>query len=386
MSESNSKHNKILIVGGGPSGLMLSIVLAESSPNLEITVIDKKEWPVDKVCGQGIMPGGIKLLKKYGIIDFIPKELQIPFLGVQYINQDGITAKASFNKGIHGIGIERIVLSNALLKKAQTYPNIKLQDQTKLVMLKPGDSFTPIIEKNGAQTTLDNINIIFGADGTNSQTKKFAQLESDKNVPLVRMGARIHYAITPWTNFVQVYWNNDIEVYVTPVSNSKVELAFLWNKNSPTFKNRSLVLEDLLIFFPKLQRELETGTPLEKLKLKGPLYSSSKSFINKNVILLGDAYYFYDAITAEGISLSLKQAILWGDYLKKFNFDYKKIEASTKEIRQTIVKSIIRPYNQLTHLTLLLNRFPLLRKIVIKIFQKFPKLFSALLNQKIIIS
>ena len=79
------------IIGGGPIGLFLSLALAnklsKDNTKVEIHLFEKNSWPRDKVCGQGVMPSGVKLLNKYGVYfneGLDSKEID----GVSYIDND----------------------------------------------------------------------------------------------------------------------------------------------------------------------------------------------------------------------------------------------------------------------------------------------------------
>ena len=45
--------------------------------------------------------------------------------------------------------------------------------------------------------------------------------------PPQRFGFRRHFAIRPWTDFVEVYWGNGVQVFVTPVAPAEVCVALI---------------------------------------------------------------------------------------------------------------------------------------------------------------
>ncbi len=53
----------LLISGGGPAGLCAGIVLARQG--LRTIVCEPRTYPIDKVCGQGVMPTGVADLQDY---------------------------------------------------------------------------------------------------------------------------------------------------------------------------------------------------------------------------------------------------------------------------------------------------------------------------------
>ncbi len=58
-------HSDALIVGGGPAGLAAAIALRQKG--LEVVVADALHPPIDKACGEGLMPDARKDLAALGI-------------------------------------------------------------------------------------------------------------------------------------------------------------------------------------------------------------------------------------------------------------------------------------------------------------------------------
>ena len=58
---------------------------------------------------------------------------------------------------------------------------------------------------------------LVGADGQNSGVRRDAALDATRSLS-TRFGFRRHYQVAPWTDFVEVYWGDGFQVYVTPVS------------------------------------------------------------------------------------------------------------------------------------------------------------------------
>ena len=59
------KATDVFVVGGGPAGI--AAALAARQHGLEVTVADACRPPIDKPCGEGLMPDGIAALQKLGV-------------------------------------------------------------------------------------------------------------------------------------------------------------------------------------------------------------------------------------------------------------------------------------------------------------------------------
>ena len=50
----------LLVAGGGPAGLATAILGARAG--LEVVVVERRHGPVDKACGEGLMPHAVAML------------------------------------------------------------------------------------------------------------------------------------------------------------------------------------------------------------------------------------------------------------------------------------------------------------------------------------
>ena len=70
----------LLVAGAGPAGLATAHV-RRAAAGLEVTVLDPRDGPIDKACGEGLMPGAVAALAKLGV----PLQGR-PFHGIRYLD------------------------------------------------------------------------------------------------------------------------------------------------------------------------------------------------------------------------------------------------------------------------------------------------------------
>src|SRR5258708_517650 len=104
--------NDILIVGGGPAGLAAAIAIRQKG--FAVTVMESSKPPIDKACGEGLMPDGVEALKKLGV-RLGPRE-SAPFRGIRFV--DGGTAALAEFPGAYGLGVRRTTLHSLLAERA----------------------------------------------------------------------------------------------------------------------------------------------------------------------------------------------------------------------------------------------------------------------------
>src|SRR5947209_8306040 len=80
-----------------------------------VTVVDAAKPPIDKACGEGLMPDGVETLKKLGVR--LAAQQFAPFRGIRFIH--GCTAARAEFPGVFGMGVRRTTLHPVLVERAQ---------------------------------------------------------------------------------------------------------------------------------------------------------------------------------------------------------------------------------------------------------------------------
>ena len=124
----------IAIIGGGPAGLSAAIALAMEGQR--VLVLERGDWPRDKVCGEGLMPSGVDCLERLGVLKYIPADMQRPFRGIAWFDDLGVKAEGDFAQG-HGLGVRRLGLSEALRTRASELDGITLFSGARVMDVAP---------------------------------------------------------------------------------------------------------------------------------------------------------------------------------------------------------------------------------------------------------
>ncbi len=364
MTNHNSTKN-IAIIGAGPAGLSTAIALAQKGQL--VSIFDKASLPINKVCGEGILPTGVKYLTNIIGVEFISKIESYPFKGIKYIDSNGTIAIGEFNNS-KGFGIKRLKLAQALYSLCKTFPNITFYENHKLITLKSSPKqleFTVENSLDKSTKTFADFNYLIGADGRLSTVRNLISNKGKKPTSLKRKGARLYIATPPWTNMVEVYWANNIEAYVTPNSHKSIGIMFSWD-----LKNFKANEDTLLSFFPTLKEKIDNKERQGPLMYIGNFAHQSQEASVDNIAFIGDAVVFMDGVTGEGLSLAFEAANLLSesiinDDLISYNIDIKKLK---------------NKYIVITNLALLLTQHKFLRKCIIKLFSLFPTIFRFVLK------
>lgn len=276
---------KVCVVGGGPAGLAAAIALRQR--RFQVTVVDCAVPPIDKACGEGLMPDSIAALRELGIE--VPADLGSPFRGIRFADRRS-SVYADFPTGC-ARGVRRTVLHDLLVEEAKR-GKIEMIWNAKHVQLAPGGV--------SVGRYLLRSDYVIGADGQNSRLRRQAHLQEFTREKR-RYGFRRHFRVAPWSCYMELHWGARCQIYVTPISPDEVCVAAI--SSDPKLR-----LDDALEDFPELHGHLRHAEPLSAEMGALSVSRTLKSVYRDNVALIGDASGSVDAITGEGICLSLRQA------------------------------------------------------------------------------
>jgi 2-polyprenyl-6-methoxyphenol hydroxylase-like FAD-dependent oxidoreductase len=379
------KSTDVLIAGGGPAGLAAALALRMCGA--AVTVADAIRPPIEKTCGEGLMPDSRRELAMLGIE--LAAEEGGEFRGIRFANHaarrdaacgdtDGSdadesdasladVATARFPSGGSlgyevGIGVRRKALHARLAECAQ-------QAGVNLIWGKPVQLEDGKCVQVGGEPV--RYGLLVGADGQGSRVRRWAGLERGKILSR-RFGFRQHFTVEPWSPYVEVHWGRTAQAYITPVGSNEVCVATI--ARDPHCRLQT-VLDQLPWLRAKLRGRLAHAVTTDAER--GALTTTRR--LNRvacehgplgPVALLGDASGSADAITGEGMAMAFRQALLLAEC----------VDAGNLARYNRLHPKILRLPLTMARVMLLMDRSATFRSRAIGLLADHPQLFARMLG------
>jgi len=284
------KQYDAIVVGAGPSGSSAAYILAQAG--MSVALVDKSEFPRDKLCGGGLTGRSIKAFKQIFSCD-LNEILEFESRGIAFYNKSQYLNKLENYQSLHFI--YRCDFDHYLASKAEQAGADFIQ---KFHIADIDAGTNTITDKLGNQY---QAKFIVGADGIKSiVARKIFSQTFDKNHYAIAMEAEIDRAAFPRAvNLPEIYYGSVEWGYgwVFPKKNRiTVGIAGLYKHN-----------KDIKTLFHRfLQNDLGVSPDVTMKGYYLPFGHYNKNLAKGSVLLVGDAAGLVDPITGEGIAFAME--------------------------------------------------------------------------------
>ena len=347
MTHPKISDTDLFVVGGGPAGI--AAALATRQRGFRTIVADVLHGPIDKACGEGLMPDSLAELNGLGVS--LDGYRHGTFRSIRFVGRD-TSVQADFPTGC-GIGVRRTTLHAVLAEQAA----------------RAGVEFLWGARVDGIDSDAVHVSgrkirsrWIIGADGQNSLVRSWAQLGAGREYER-RIALRQHFRVAKAPEYVEIYWADDSQAYVTPVAEDEICVAIISKRRLGKFEEE---LQRIPALMAMLAHTQPTTTVRGGLSLSNRLDHVSRG----NVALVGDASGCVDAITGEGLALSFRHALALAEALAKNDLpSYEVAHSRIASLPQFMRRAM-----------LLMDKSSLLRRRTLAAFQERPALFERMLS------
>jgi geranylgeranyl reductase family protein len=323
-----SNRHDVIIVGAGPAGSVVAFELARKGIN--VLLLDRAQFPRDKVCGDYVEPRGLRILQHLGVLEDIEKSRPLP-----------ITRSATYIESVcwyrgripfygkhpnllpHGYIIPRAELDYSILNRAVEVGVKALQGASVTNVVLGSKGVEVSVKMAEGKTETFRARLVVGADGTNSIIARRAGLLSsnDRHIAISQRG----YAACLPSDVGEASFFFDEDLFpgygwLFPMKGGKANIGvgILAEAQSRYRINVPVLFRN---FFDKLKR---TAERFRNLRLCGPptggivkTYGGAQRNHFDGGLLLGDAGSFVDPMTGEGITPAMESALLAAPVLSR---------------------------------------------------------------------
>ena len=358
----------VAVVGAGPAGAAAALFAARRGHR--VIIFDKQDFPRDKPCGEGLMPGGRPALRELGLEDAVVSGGAPPLRGLQFglAEQPPVAVPFPEHDGEQaGLGIGRLTFDARLADAVAHDPLIQFCPHTEVRDVRTNaDGRASVITAGGEARA----RFVAVADGLRSTFRHRLGWTVGPRPPH-RYGIVAHWtidaAVDPW---VRITFDRGLEVYEGPVAGNQRMVGLLcYQDRMREFGGRleARYREIALALRPAL-RSADLVGPVSAL---GPFWYRASTVARGGVFLIGDAAGFTDPITGEGVAAGLRQARAFAAALESPS-----PERAYRQAHQRLTKDPRR----VAALFLQLSRTPALVERAMRSHQRAPQTLTTLLG------
>ncbi|HEY6379758.1 MAG TPA: NAD(P)/FAD-dependent oxidoreductase [Candidatus Dormibacteraeota bacterium] len=294
----------VVVVGAGPSGAATALFLARAGHR--VTVLERARFPRDKPCGEGLMPPGVAVLRRLGLLDAVLATGARRLEGITYTHPgEGPTVFAAFpappgGGAAWGLGVRRLHFDATLAGALGREPAITLMEGTVVQGLRRRGARIVGVDSSAGPVEAP---VVVAADGLHSRVRRLAGWGGRTRGP-VRYGLAGHWRLdTSDRCGVTVSLAGHHEWYEAPVGGDELLVSTLGGRAHARTTARDYE-RMARAAFPALRDAELTGAPMAA----GDFHQRPARIAGDGLFLVGDAAGYDDPTTGEGLGVGLQLA------------------------------------------------------------------------------
>ena len=304
------RKQEVLIVGGGLAGLIASLLLVKNGH--EVTLVEKKEYPFHRVCGEYVSNEVLHFLKRH---NFYPTNLDLPKIDTfQFSDTQGKSVFLPLDLG--GFGISRYQLDLWLYQLASEQ-GVKFLTNTSVTDLEFQEK-EDVFEVKLSDFQVLHVPVVLGAFGKRSKLDQVLKRPFfTKRSPYI--GVKYHILSEGSTSTVALHNFQGGYCGFNAIEDGKFNLCYLGNRDQLRQYGSIEEMERAVVWKnPLLKRIFEESTFLwEKPEVITEINFERKKPVENHLLLLGDAAGLITPLCGNGMAMAMHSALLVTEALQE---------------------------------------------------------------------
>ena len=300
----------VAIAGAGPAGAVAALVLARAGATVQL--VDRAAFPRDKLCGDTLNPGAVRLLRRLGLADRARAHSR-PI--------DGMIVT-----GLYGITITGRYAQDATAPEAWALSRRDLDAALVDAAVDAGVQFDPQVTVRGPIVTDDAhstrvrglmvagrhgkslcvpATVTIAADGRRSALAVSLRLAKAARKPRRWVVGGYFENVGSLTAFGEMHVRRDHYIGVAPVPGGLANVCVVSNQRA-LFARPAALLTDRVADDPALRERFSGARLVRPVVSLGPMGVDAMGAGVPGLLLAGDAAGFIDPITGDGVRFALR--------------------------------------------------------------------------------
>ncbi len=299
----------VVIIGGGLAGLVAANYLAQLQ--IQVTLLERKEYPFHRVCGEYISNETVPFLKS---LQLFPEQFNPPSIKqLQLTAVNGRSATLDLDLG--GFGISRYTLDQFLYEKAKQR-GVTFHLNTEVDSIQFSNEHFEVATKDKVFYG----DIAIGSFGKRSKLdvtlkRSFIQKKS----PYV--GVKYHIRIEHPNDLIALHNFKDGYCGISNIEDGKTTLCYLTHRdNVKQFRSIKAMEENILYKNPFLKSIFTNAEFLyDKPEVINEISFETKSPIKDHILMSGDAAGMITPLCGNGMALAIHSAKIVSELVSAFS-------------------------------------------------------------------
>lgn len=358
----------VIVLGGGPSGSTAAMFLGKMLGKERVLLVDKTNFPRDKICGDAQGRKAANIMKELGIYEEYEQLEGQKIYGITLSSPNGTQVSVDVehrSKPAPGYVHKRMIFDNFLFNCTKRFATVKIFTVTDLIMKK--DSVCGIVGKNEKGEKAEyRCKILLAADGANSLVAQKFNLNKNPPDHFIVATRQYYKGVTGMTDRIEIHLVKDLIpgyfwIFPLPNGEANVGLGMIVKDMNQKKVNLKTAMLNEIKENPLFKDRFKDAQPLEDVKgWNLPIASYHRKCYGSGFLLLGDAASLIDPLSGEGIGTAMisakVSAQVVAEALQKNDFSEKFLKRYDKMLWDIIGQEIKANYR----LQKLGKRFPYL--------------------------